>query len=143
MLWTLQSWQLLISINYISLTKEMNPITRNNMSNLVRQPNFRAVGQTHAEKQSVRPSLTYCSTSLSNVRVFRMSVLFRVFAGPTALKLGCITNFDLLFLVIGFTSSVDKIKFILISSRIRLTENIFIDRQDISVYPGARFNLEN
>ena len=42
------SW-LLISINLISSTKEMNPITRKTMSKLVTQPSFRAVGQTHAE----------------------------------------------------------------------------------------------
>ena len=34
---------------------------------------------------------------------------------PTALKLGCITNFDTLFLVMGFISVVDKIQFMLIS----------------------------
>ena len=28
---------------------------------------------------------------------------------PTALKLGCITNFDMLFLVMGFISLVDEI----------------------------------
>ena len=38
-------------------------------------------------------------------------------AWPTALKLGCITNFDMLFLVMGFISLVDEIQFILISSR--------------------------
>ena len=32
---------------------------------------------------------------------------------PTALKLGGITNFDMLFLVIGFTSLVDEIQFML------------------------------
>ena len=35
---------------------------------------------------------------------------------PTALKLGCITNFDMLFLVMGFISLVDEIQFMLISS---------------------------
>ena len=35
----------------------------------------------------------------------------------TALKLGCITNFDILFLVVGFISLVDEIRFMLISSR--------------------------
>ena len=29
---------------------------------------------------------------------------------PTALKLGCITNFDILFLVMGFISLVDEIR---------------------------------
>ena len=36
---------------------------------------------------------------------------------PTALKLGCITNFNMLFLVMGFVSLVDEIQFMLISSR--------------------------
>ena len=36
---------------------------------------------------------------------------------PTALKLGCITNFDMLFHVIGFISLVDEIQFMLFSSR--------------------------
>ena len=34
-----------------------------------------------------------------------------------ALKLGCITNFDRLFLVMGFISSVNEIQFMQISSR--------------------------
>ena len=37
---------------------------------------------------------------------------------PTALKLGCFTNFDMLFLVMGFISLVDEIQFMLISSHI-------------------------
>ena len=36
---------------------------------------------------------------------------------PTTLKLGCVTNFDMLFLLMGFTSLVDEIKFMLISSQ--------------------------
>ena len=36
---------------------------------------------------------------------------------PTALKLGCTSNFDTLFLVMGFISLVDEIEFMLISSR--------------------------
>ena len=36
---------------------------------------------------------------------------------PTALKLGCVTNFDMLFLVTWFISLVDELKFMLISSR--------------------------
>ena len=38
-------------------------------------------------------------------------------AWPTALKLGCITNFDMLFLMMGFISLVNEIQFMLISSR--------------------------
>ena len=36
-----------------------------------------------------------------------MSTIPRVW--PTALKLGCVTNFDMLFLVMGFISLVDAI----------------------------------
>ena len=36
---------------------------------------------------------------------------------PTSLKRDCITNFDMLFLVMGFISLVDEIQFMLISSR--------------------------
>ena len=35
---------------------------------------------------------------------------------PTALKLGCINNFDMPFLVMGFISLVDEIQFMLINS---------------------------
>ena len=42
-----------------------------------------------------------------------MSTISRVW--PTALKLGCITNFDMLFLVMRFISLVDEIQFMLIS----------------------------
>ena len=44
----MQIWRLLISINWISSTKEM----RKSVSKLVMQPSFRAVGQTHAEWQT-------------------------------------------------------------------------------------------
>ena len=46
----MQIWRLLISINRITSTKEMNPITRKSMSKA--KPSFRAVGQTHAEWQT-------------------------------------------------------------------------------------------
>ena len=46
---------------------------------------------------------------------FQMSTTSRVW--PTALKLGCVTNFDMLFLVMGFISLVNEIQFMLISSR--------------------------
>ena len=42
---------------------------------------------------------------------------FLRFFWPTALKLGCITNFDMLSLVMGFISLVIEIQFMLISSR--------------------------
>ena len=54
-------------------------------------------------------------TFVSYFRVFQMSTIPRVW--PTALKPGCVTNFDMLFLVMGFISLVDEIQFMLISSR--------------------------
>ena len=42
-------WRRLISINWISSAKEINPIMRKSMSKLVIQPSFRALGQTHAK----------------------------------------------------------------------------------------------
>ena len=41
-----QNWRLLISIDFISSTKQMNLITRKSVSKLVTQPSFRKVGQT-------------------------------------------------------------------------------------------------
>ena len=50
-----------------------------------------------------------CHTFVSYFGVFQMSTISRVFAYSTALKLGCITNFDTLFLVMGFISLVNEI----------------------------------
>ena len=54
---------------------------------------------------------------LSPIFGFFTNVYHFACVGPTALKLGCITNFDMLFLVMGFISLVDEIQFMLISSR--------------------------
>ena len=43
-------------------------------------------------------------------------VYYFAYVWPTALKLGCVTNFDMLSLVMGFISLVDEIQFMLISS---------------------------
>ena len=43
---------------------------------------------------------------------------------PTALKLGCVTNFDMLFLVMGLISLVNEIQFMLISSHHFLNRSI-------------------
>ena len=45
-----------------------------------------------------------CHTFVSYFLVFQMSAITRVW--PTALKLGCVTNFDTLFLMMGFISLV-------------------------------------
>ena len=44
---------------------------------------------------------------LHSVTDINMSAIPRVW--PTALKLGCVTNLDMLFLVMGFISLVDEI----------------------------------
>ena len=162
----MQIWRLLISINWISSTKEMNPITRKSMSKLVKQASFRAVGPTRGmvastsfhylltkllsspyiiigttyivigpnklvlsclvltfEKPENKRQM-YCS-QFTHAWLLYICLLFSVFfwvyhfacVWPTALKLGCIINFDMLFLVKGFISLVDEIPFMLISSR--------------------------
>ena len=45
-------------------------------------------------------------------------------ANTAALKLGCVTNLDMLFLVMGFTSLVDDIQFMLISSHHKVYDMI-------------------
>ena len=87
----------------------MNPITRKSVSELVMQPRFRAVGQKHAEWQTfekpenkcmaVSPPKPYRHTFASNLQVFQMSAIQHVFGQQ--LELGCITNLNMLFLVMG------------------------------------------
>ena len=55
-----------------------------------------------------------CHTFVSYFLVFQMSAILRVC--HSALKLGCITNFDMLFLMKGFISLVNEIQFMQISS---------------------------
>ena len=75
----MQIWQLLIGINWISWTKEMNPIMSKSMSKLV-----------------WLPYICLLFFGFSNV-------YHSVCVWPTALKLGCFTNFDMLFLIMtGF-----------------------------------------
>ena len=58
-----------------------------------------------------------------------MSTISRVW--HTALKPGCVTNFDMLFLVMGFISLVDEIQFMLISSH-----HICIRSIDVNLVPS-------
>ena len=121
-------WRMLISINWISSTKEMNTITRKSMSKLV--TSLRAVGQTHTEWEIIE--------KLENTRQMYgrvhgpvdICLLFSGFSNvyhfacvwPTALKLGCLTNFDMLFLI----SLVDGIQFMLSSIRHICIRSIFV-----------------
>ena len=61
----------------------------------------------------VDPQLPYICLLFSGFSSVCHSAVF----WPTALKLGCITNFDMLSLVMGFISLVNEIQFMLISSR--------------------------
>ena len=64
-------------------------------------------------------------SGMGRLTTIHLSLLFSSFSNvyhfacvwPTALKLGCITNFDMLFLVMVLISLVDEIQFMLISSR--------------------------
>ena len=126
---------LIISINWISSTEEMKTIMRKSMSKLVMQPGFRAVGQTRRmvdiwkpeNKRQMYGSKAWGFSSFSNV--YHFTCLW-----PTPLKHGCVTNLDMLFLVMGFISLVDGIQFILISSR-HICISLFIS---ISMVPVRR-----
>ena len=61
---------------------------------------------------AVKPLLLVSLTLPSFSNVYHFACVW-----PTALKLGCITNLDTFFLVMGFISLVDEIQFMLISSR--------------------------
>ena len=107
----------------------MNPIMRKSMSKLVIPPSFRAVGQTHVEWQTFETPENKRQNNVWQSGMGRLTtILCLLFSGfsnvchsacvwPTALKLGCIANFDMLFLVMGFISLVDEIQFMLTSSR--------------------------
>ena len=102
----------------------MNPIMRKSLSKLVIPPSFRAVGQTHVEWQTFEtPENKRQMYGSQACRLTTICLLFSGFSNvchsacvwPTALKLGCIANFDMLFLVMGFISLVHEIQFMLIS----------------------------
>ena len=85
----MQIWRLLISINWISLTKEINPITRKSVSKLVTRPSFIAWPNTrncrHLKNPKIRDKCTAIRhgqtdhTFVSYFRVFQMSTISRVF----------------------------------------------------------------
>ena len=79
----------------------MNPFGRKSMSTLVIQPSFRALGQMQVKWQTFE-KLPYICLLFSGFSNVCHSAAF----WPTALKLGCITNFDMLSLVMGFISLV-------------------------------------
>ena len=123
----MQIWWLLISINLILSSKEINPITRKSVSKLVMQPSFRAVNRTEWQtfeklenKRQMYGSRAWVDWLPYICLLF--SFFFNVYHFAcvccTALKLGCITNFEVLFLVMGLISLVDEIQFMLIIATI-------------------------
>ena len=56
---------------------------------------------------AVSPPKPYCHTFVSYFPVFQMSAIPHVF-WPSFLKLGCVTNFDMLFLLIHFFGYIIK-----------------------------------
>ena len=94
------------------------------MSKLVMLPSFRAVGQTHAKWQAFERKKTKIRDKCIVVSLPYICLLFSGFSNvyqsacvwPTTLKVGCVTNFDMLFLVMGFMVLVVEIQFMLISS---------------------------
>ena len=71
----------------------------------------------------------YGTQTTIRVSFFSSNVCYSACVWPTALKLDCITNFDMLFLVMGVISLVDEIQFMLINSHhicIRSIDTILI-----------------
>ena len=102
----------------------MNPFVRKSMSSLVIHPSLRALGQMQVKWQTFEKS----ENEETNVRQLGLGGPTTILLGfsnvchsaafwPTALKLGCITNFDMLSLVMRFIYLANEIQFILISSR--------------------------
>ena len=106
----------------------MNPFVRMSMLTLVIQPSFRALGQMQVKWQTFEKLENKRQMYGSQAWVDPLPYICLLFSGfsnachfaafwPTDLKLGCITNFDILSLVMGLISLVNEIQFMLISSR--------------------------
>ena len=121
-----EKWPPLISINLFSPDKQVNHIMRKSMSNLVVRLGFWAVGQTHAKWQAFEKPENKRQMYGSQVWVDRLPYICLLFSGfsnvchftciwSRALKLGCITNVNMLFLTMGFVCLFYENKFMLIS----------------------------
>ena len=96
-------------------------------------------GQTHGEWQTfeiLENKRQMCGSELRWSDCHTFVSYFHLF-GPqcTALKLGCVTNFNMLYLVTGFISLVDEIKLKLISSRQFVRQNSGDSRMLESINP--------
>ena len=91
----------------------MNSIVRKSMSTLVIQPSFRALSQMQVKWQMFENPENKRQMYGSQAWVDQLPYISLLFSGfsnvchsaafwSTALKLGCITNFDMLFVVMGF-----------------------------------------
>ena len=80
--------------------------------------------ETNICSRSVYPCLT--ANCLELVFSGFSNVYYSACVWPTVLKLGCVTNFSTLFLVMGFISLIDEIQFMLISSRHICVRSIYI-----------------
>ena len=72
-------WRLLLSINWISSIKEINPITRKSMAKLVTQPSFRVVGQTHTEWQTFEKPKNNRQMYGGRLTTIHLSLISRLF----------------------------------------------------------------
>ena len=105
----------------------MNPFLRKSMSTLVIQPSFRALGQMQVKWQTFEKPEMYGSQAWVDPLPY-ICLLFSGFSNvchsaafwPTALKLGCITYFNMLSLVMGFISLVHEIQFMPIYLMLRV-----------------------
>ena len=81
--------------------------------------------------------LTVLHISLTFLKMSSIPCMF----GQQSLRLGCLTNFDPLFRVMGFNSLFDEIKFLLISSRHFCCRSIHYAKQlsPLNVYFGDLF----
>ena len=109
-------WLPLISIKLLSSDKQINPIVRKSMSNLATHLSFRAVGQTlkwQAFEKMENKRQMYGGQAWVDWLLY--ICLSRVW--PRALKLGYITNVDMLFRTMGLICLFYEKKLMLIGGR--------------------------
>ena len=128
----------------------MNPITRKSMSKS--QPSFRAVGQKAAEWQTFKKIRDKCMVVGPPKPDYHTCLLFLGFSNvchftciwPRALKLGCITSVDMLFLTNGFSCLFyeNKLynfnKFVIFYADGHIKHTKFDATTSASLYPSPR-----
>ena len=103
-------------------TKEMNPITRKNIPKLEIKPGFRDVHQKPAEWETLENTKIRDKCKAVSLSAIHLSRIFGVFKCPPLrvylacfLKLACVDNCDMRFVVIGIIYLVDGSKVMLIN----------------------------